>query len=120
MSRQTICTVFLSLGLTAPLYGQSRRDPPPARVDQKLNLNTATEEQLKELPGVGEATARKIVAARPFKSVDDLDRAGLSKTAIDRLRDRVIVRTVSVLGPMPIGKLNINTATSEQLQELTG
>jgi competence ComEA-like helix-hairpin-helix protein len=38
----------------------------------KLNVNTASEEQLEELPGVGETIAARIIAARPFATADDL------------------------------------------------
>jgi competence ComEA-like helix-hairpin-helix protein len=38
----------------------------------KLDINTATENELKTIPGVGPATAQNIIAARPFKSADDL------------------------------------------------
>ena len=37
-----------------------------------LDLNAATVEELTRLPGVGRALARRIVAARPFKTVRDL------------------------------------------------
>jgi competence ComEA-like helix-hairpin-helix protein len=40
--------------------------------DGKLDINTATKEQLDDLPGVGPALADEIIAARPFKSADDL------------------------------------------------
>ena len=40
----------------------------------KLDLNTASLDQLQKLPGLNEATAKKIIAGRPFKSVDELQR----------------------------------------------
>ncbi|MGY2895394.1 competence protein ComEA [Deinococcus sp. UYEF24] len=42
-------------------------------VSGQLNLNTATEEQLESLPKVGPAMAARIVAGRPYRSLDDLD-----------------------------------------------
>jgi DNA uptake protein ComE-like DNA-binding protein len=39
----------------------------------KADLNTASKEDLMKLPGVDEATADKIVAARPFKSRTELE-----------------------------------------------
>jgi len=40
----------------------------------KIDLNTADTAALQRLPGVDAATAKAIIAARPFKSVDDLSR----------------------------------------------
>lgn len=52
-----------------------------------INVNTATEVELQRLPRVGPATARAIIAARPFKSVDDLDRVkGIGPKTLDALR----------------------------------
>jgi competence protein ComEA len=37
-----------------------------------VNLNTATADELRQLPGIGPALAAAIIEARPFVTVDDL------------------------------------------------
>jgi competence protein ComEA len=44
----------------------------PTKSPAKLDINTALKSQLENIPGVGPATADRIIAARPFKSADDL------------------------------------------------
>ena len=61
----------------------------------KLDLNTASLDQLQKLPGLNEATAKKIIAGRPFKSVDELQRVGLSKPTIDKLAPMLTVGDVA-------------------------
>jgi competence protein ComEA len=60
-----------------------------------VNLNTATAEQLDTLPGVGPATAQKIIASReekPFAKVDDLaTRKIITATTLGKLRSLVTV-----------------------------
>jgi competence protein ComEA len=60
----------------------------------RININTATAEELEALPAVGEVTAARIVAYReengPFRSVDDLIHVqGISDRTIDEFRDLV-------------------------------
>jgi competence ComEA-like helix-hairpin-helix protein len=43
-----------------------------AKGSLRVNINTATIEELETLPGIGAARARLIVANRPYQSVDDL------------------------------------------------
>ena len=67
----------------------------------KLDLNTAPLEQLQKLPGLNEATAKQIIAGRPFKSVDELQKVGLSKPTIDKLAPMVTVGDVAKEAPPP-------------------
>jgi competence protein ComEA len=60
-----------------------------------LDLNTATAEQLDTLPGVGPATARRIVdyrSAHPFASVEELKQVpGIGERRYEVLKDLVTV-----------------------------
>jgi DNA uptake protein ComE-like DNA-binding protein len=60
-----------------------------------VNLNTASESDLINLPGVGPATAKKIIAGRPYASVADLAKAGVPKNTIAKITSMVTVGTGS-------------------------
>jgi hypothetical protein len=64
---------------------------------KKIDINSASADELTSLNGVGEATAKKIIAGRPYASVDDLAKAGVSKSTITKIRPQVTVgaRTTS-------------------------
>ena len=60
---------------------------------EPLDLNKATaEEMIEALPGVGEATAKKIVAGRPYQAVDDVLKAGVSSRTLEGIRAMVFVK----------------------------
>jgi competence protein ComEA len=60
----------------------------------RININTATAEELEALPSIGEVIAARIIGYReqngPFRSVDDLIHVqGISDETIDEFRDLV-------------------------------
>ena len=62
----------------------------------RININTATAEELDALPGIGPATAEKIVADReangPFSTIEDLKRvSGIGDKKYTELADSVCV-----------------------------
>jgi DNA uptake protein ComE-like DNA-binding protein len=64
--------------------------------DTPLDLNNASAAELKELPGVGDATAKKIIAGRPYSSVGDLSKAGVSASTIGKITPLVTIGNASV------------------------
>ena len=57
----------------------------------KIDVNSATVEELETVPGVGRRHAVRIVAQRPYAKLPDLARAGLSPRVIERLAAFLVV-----------------------------
>ena len=74
-------------GAVSPASKPSSR---PTAAADKLDINTATIDQLKEIPGI-EAYAQKIIDGRPYQIRDELVRKKiLSAEAYARIKGRVI------------------------------
>jgi competence protein ComEA len=86
-ARARIAALFL--GLTIGLGS-----PTTLWADRELivNVNTATEAQLRTLPGIDKVIAGRIVAQRPFKRVNDLLRVdGIGPKVLEKIRPYVKV-----------------------------
>ena len=58
----------------------------------KVDLNSGTEKDLDALPGIGPASAKKIIAGRPYSSVADLSKTGIPAKTIEKITPLVTVR----------------------------
>lgn len=73
--------------------GRAQKKNPPAK---PMDLNSASAEELRQVPGIGPATAKSIINFReksgPFRRVEDLLAIrGISKQALERMRPYVTV-----------------------------
>jgi len=63
------------------------------RGHESLDLNSATESELRQLPGVSQRDARRIIRDRPYRSKRELVTDGiLSEAAYAAIRDSVTVK----------------------------
>ena len=85
-----ISTLLLSVGTLA---GAPQKKTPPAK---PLDLNTATAEELQQLPGIGATLSKAIVHLReksgPFRRVEDLLAVPhITRKTIEKIRPYVSV-----------------------------
>jgi competence protein ComEA len=70
---------------------------PSSQRDGKMNINTATAEELSSLPGIGPTKAQCIIDYRttngPFRSIEDIKKVtGIGDATFEKLKDKITVQ----------------------------
>jgi competence protein ComEA len=84
---------------TAPAKKSARTEQKAASKTEKapagalVDINSASEKELKDLPGIGDAYSAKIIAGRPYRAKNQLvQKKIIPQATYDKIKDQIIAK----------------------------
>lgn len=91
------CALLAGMALAqskdAPKKAPAKTADTVAKSGALLDINSATADQLKALPGIGDAYSAKIIAGRPYARKDQLvSKSLVPQATYDKIKDSIIAK----------------------------
>jgi DNA uptake protein ComE-like DNA-binding protein len=78
---------------TAAKKTSAKTEKSTAKAGPQIDLNSATAQELKSLPGIGDAYAAKIIENRPYANKTQIvSKAGVPQATYDKIKDQIIAK----------------------------
>jgi len=85
-----------------PIERLAKKEKEKLKAALKININTASSEELQKIPYIGPKKAEKIISGRPYQSIEDiLDLHGFGEKTFEKIKDYITVTGKGLEGYKP-------------------
>ena len=93
LSMLLVAGLLVAGSLTVPLAAQDKDKMSGSKMAALVDINSATADQLKALPGIGDKYSAKIIAARPYDRKDQLvSKSVLPQATYDKIASMIVAK----------------------------